>query len=53
MYFASLSALVGALAVADVAVAAGLYGKNSAVMQVDGKDFDKRIKYNDKASIVE
>jgi hypothetical protein len=39
--------------VADTVWATGLYGKNSAVLQVDGKDFNKRIKFDQKASMVE
>ena len=52
MHITACFALLGAL-FADGVWSAGLYGKDSAVLQVSGKDFKDKIKLHDKASIVE
>lgn len=54
MHFSPALVLSSALlALTETARATGLYGKNSDVIQVDGKSFNKKIKLGDKASIVE
>jgi protein disulfide-isomerase A6 len=47
----STSFVAATALLAPLASAAGLYPKSSAVLNVDGKNFDKLIKNSDKAAV--
>jgi hypothetical protein len=51
MHFPISLALMSALLCVPSCSAAGLYTKDSAVLQVDGKSYDKLIKQSMKASV--